>query len=607
MSRCLLVILLLAVCTIIRGGKAQTLREESYIARAGEVFISEKEFLERFELLPGFGRRTGNDLQNAKLELLYSMIAEKLLAQEALERGLTRDSVFIRASDHMRKLYARDELYREEISSKVTVSRDEIDTAVNKAARSLGITFLYCENLNDADFLRSRIITAADFDRLSIDSTLKVTRDTITVDWGEADPALEHAAFNLSKGEVSDVITAGGGYYIFRVDSVKRNGSNEAQQAAVLRERVESTLRLRKEEDRLDVFLRETLRDSLGYAPTGTFRRFANILADLYSRAPGGTPTGLTPDMLIELRKRCEPILRDTFLVAGSTVLTVDDVVARFPSTGFAASPGDREQITRRLRLITGVWIQQEVLAQEAIRRGLDRRPAVQHELGKWEQHYLAELLKQIARNRIAVTEAELFAVLEHQGTITVPSVRIRELHLPSAEEAEAVLKKLGEGTSLERIIEERSNGQPEDSRNGLSDRFRITERYPIGSIAWDMEIGDRFGPLQDSNGYFIFELVEKDTSVDLQDSSAEGRRTDAMAIVRAGKEKIFLNEFIAQLAGRRGYVIYGERLSALSVRSTPMMTFRILGFGGRIFAVPFVERQVEWVNTIPPETPVLP
>jgi len=37
------------------------------------------------------------------------------------------------------------------------------------------------------------------------------------------------------------------------------------------------------------------------------------------------------------------------------------------------------------------------------------------------------------------------------------------------------------------------------------------------------------------------------------------------------------------------------------------MMTFRLLGFGGRMFAAPFVPSELDWVNIDPPSTPVIP
>jgi hypothetical protein len=36
-------------------------------------------------------------------------------------------------------------------------------------------------------------------------------------------------------------------------------------------------------------------------------------------------------------------------------------------------------------------------------------------------------------------------------------------------------------------------------------------------------------------------------------------------------------------------------------------MTFRILGFGGRMFEVPFVERQVDWLTAEVPQTTIVP
>ncbi|MBF8248746.1 MAG: hypothetical protein HW374_1546, partial [Bacteroidetes bacterium] len=38
-----------------------------------------------------------------------------------------------------------------------------------------------------------------------------------------------------------------------------------------------------------------------------------------------------------------------------------------------------------------------------------------------------------------------------------------------------------------------------------------------------------------------------------------------------------------------------------------PMVTFRILGFGGRMFEVPLLEKQLEWLDTEPPRTKVVP
>jgi len=44
-----------------------------------------------------------------------------------------------------------------------------------------------------------------------------------------------------------------------------------------------------------------------------------------------------------------------------------------------------------------------------------------------------------------------------------------------------------------------------------------------------------------------------------------------------------------------------------LKVSPVPMMTFRLLGFGGRMFEVPFVEPELDWLNVDSPGGDVLP
>lgn len=72
---------------------------------------------------------------------------------------------------------------------------------------------------------------------------------------------------------------------------------------------------------------------------------------------------------------------------------------------------------------------------------------------------------------------------------------------------------------------------------------------------------------------------------------------------VRQLKQKKILDIFVAKSAQKRGLEVYTDRLKLLQVTKTPMMTYRILGFGGRMFTAPFVTRQVDWLNIENPET----
>ena len=58
---------------------------------------------------------------------------------------------------------------------------------------------------------------------------------------------------------------------------------------------------------------------------------------------------------------------------------------------------------------------------------------------------------------------------------------------------------------------------------------------------------------------------------------------------------------FLAQVGEKRGFDVFQDRLARIKVTPIPMMSFRILGFGGRMFAMPFVDRQIDWINVEPP------
>src|SRR3970282_1772666 len=144
--------------------RSQSLRDgESYVGKAGEQFISEQEFLQRFELLPSLYRDRKSQLETAKLELLYSIIAERLLAQEAEARGLVSDTLFQREFGEINALFARDQLYRDEVSAKVTVTQDEIRNGIAQAQRQILMSFLFFGKEEDARFIRSRIRTVQEF------------------------------------------------------------------------------------------------------------------------------------------------------------------------------------------------------------------------------------------------------------------------------------------------------------------------------------------------------------------------------------------------------------------------------------------------------------
>jgi hypothetical protein len=256
--------------------------QNSSIARAGTMYVSEQEFLERYELLPGQYRNRANNTEESKLVFLYSLVAEKLLAQEALTRHIDLDSGYQQAIAGIKKMLSRDQLYREEISGKIKVSKEEIQKAIMDAKRQLFLSFLYFEDSTDAAFVRKQLKNCKQFNRFQIDTTMAALRDTATLFWGEAEATIEQAAFRLKKGECSPVVEASTGFYILHVDKDLPNPFYISMQAQVLFERVETKLRLRKEKARLDEYLQDILKTKIGFSLPRPFKILAKTLTDVW-------------------------------------------------------------------------------------------------------------------------------------------------------------------------------------------------------------------------------------------------------------------------------------------------------------------------------------
>jgi hypothetical protein len=582
--------------------------QNSFIARVGQSYISEHEFLERYELLPWQYRNRKNNVEESKLVFLYSLIAEKVLAQEALTRHIDQDSMYQQAVDGIKKMLARDQLYREEISGKVQVSKREIQKAIIDAKRQLFLSYLYFEDSTDAVFVRNQLKNCRQFDRFHIDTTMAVLRDTATLFWGEAEAPIEQAAFRLKKGECSPVVKASTGFYILHVEKDLPNPDYSSLQPPVLVERVEMKLRLRKEEVRLDEYLQEVLKTKTGFSLPRPFKIVAKALTDAWKNEAPGSETMIKDSLLDVLNMRCESILHDSMVVVGSSVWSVDDVLSKLRGKIFKIDPNRTTGIAAQLNNHLFILVGQELLAQEAISRKLDEQWSVSGELDMWRQQILAKYVEMDVRRQVQVTDQDVFHYIAGINPgMQYPRVQIRELHTRDIRAMDQALEEIRSGVSFESVIRHRSCDTHTTQDGGLSEKFAINMRPPLGMLAWNMQVGERSGPLQVKGEYIFFELLKKELPAHMTDSAFQASMQTAASAARQLKQKKTLDLYIAKCAQQRGFDIYTDRLKLLEVNQTPMMTYRILGFGGRMFAAPFVTPQMDWMDIDNPEEMPLP
>jgi len=603
-------IILLVVSLFFTGvAAAQTDQvSEPAIARAGDVFISEREFLERFELTPGLYRHRKPQLEQEKLTLLYSMVAEKLLAQEALARNCDTAAHYNRALADLTRLLVRDELYRREVRGRVTVSPAEIKEGIARARKQLHVEYFFFAEEADARFVRGQLKTGKDFDRFSLDSTLGAIRDTATVIWGDADTTIEEAAYRLTKDGISPVVPAGEGLYILRLLAASPNTFYTEMPPVTLRERIVARIRMRKEQSREDRYVRDLLRERKAFSPPDLFKRFAAAVDAVFRPVYTPPSTALSAAMGASLLLRLADAEQETLIVAGSRAWTVGEAVERLVTKGFTVNGDSVRGVASRLYSVFWEWSKHELLAQEGFARGLDRSRAVAQRLAPWRDHFLAGMAQQRIREIVRVDDAEVYAYIRStDSTLSPPEVRLRVLRTSGITEMDGAFRQLEAGVSFEQVIRLFSADPADRQSGGITPFFSVTERYPLGAIASRLETGEFYGPLRDTTGYIYMQLIERRSDALPGDTAFAARFARAREEARRLKERRAVTLFIARSAAARGVDIYQERLSRLQVTPVPMMTYRLLGFGGRMFEVPFVEPQLDWLNVEPPKETILP
>ncbi len=580
--------------------------KELVLGKAGNRFISEEEFVRRFELLPGLYRQKAGRLDEDKLIVMYSLIAEKLLAQEAEDQGIAADTSTIQGLHHLEELLARDDLYRKEVAGKVSVSPREINAGLHDAVRKLFVRYLFFPNRDDAQFVASQI-KGRSLRTFVVDSSIQSLKDTVTIEYGSAEPEIERASFSLKRGEVSQVIETSKGYVILQLVSVSPDPLYMGMQSEVREERVQSHIRAVKEEARLRAFLQEFLPGHTGFAVGPRIKDVALASRGLLASVPTDSTYRFIDGAKDSLRSRLAGELDDTMMVAGSRIFTVRETIGMLVERDFSCDSDQPLAVAGALNAQCRVWVQQELLGQEALRQGLDRSPEVQSQMAEWKDAFLAQRMREDIELHVTVTDADVYNYLQHYGDpLPTPQVNIRQLTTATIEEMRQAMGALDRGIPFPQVVRTYSNDPTEREHDGLSGFFPITARPPLGEIASQMVPGQYYGPIPETRGVILIQLVARQDSV-ARDSVLSKRKEQTASDLRRMLEDDAVEKFIAQAAAKRGYSIFSDRLHEIKVSPIPMMTFRVLGFGGRLFAAPLLPRLYTWVTKEVPKPAVAP
>ncbi|MEW5799005.1 MAG: peptidylprolyl isomerase [Bacteroidota bacterium] len=577
------------------------------LATVGASVITAKDFLERFELMPWPRKDVKSRIEFTKLEFLYSLVAEKLMALEAAAQQIGFDSATQSVQYNLERLFVRDELYKREVLPKIEISNSEIQQGLSRYAFELEVEVLGILSKQEGELLYKKYKQSKNKQatlKFFYDS-LYVPIDTVRLSFGSADLALEEGAFAIDKDSLSKPIESQI-YGTVMLRLLKRYTNPEYakfnRQDQV--HKVRNIIKGRKEDSLAVKAFVSVTASQRAEANHDLFFMLADTIHALMSLDSNAYRTKnvymLSGSLLDDIQKRLGSYLQKEFVTfaSGGEPMTFGEVLLGL-SNNYVVFPNLQKQYVQWvLNNNIKTVIQNELLTRDGLRKNLHQSENVRHDLSTWMDNRRSALLLRKIVDTINVSESEIEEEYQKNPALygATVLVKVREVLVDSMSLAKELRERLKRGEDLAALARKYSKRKEWVKNGGESDLTDIKNLGDLGVFAAGANVGDIEGPLKIKEGLTIFTVLERKIIDDsLRMNFAVTKRTIEQKLLGIKRQKT-LDRFIGTLAKKYGVTMNESNLRKTSTSTSSMFTWRHIGFGGRIVAVPQVIRQAEWV-----------
>lgn len=395
--------------------KAQPHSENKVLAKIGNLEITESEFIYRLEFTPKEGIQDKNNSEGIKKELLYTLIAEKLWANEAVEKGFENHPSVVAAKNSIEKMFLRDALYKKEIKDKINVNSDEIGKALEKFSKQLIVTVFYSEYENEILEIHKLLTEGKSLKNIKEKSdTTKVMINTREVSYGDLPEHVENILYDLNKNSFTKAFQFGNGWNIFYLENIRTNDIADKLQAY---KDVVKILSRRIEDSNYEKFYKEFFKDKKVDVDGKLFAALCDKINNVFNDkliVDKDENTGSKDKLLLD-SKDVNQILnnfdsqeeKQVFIKFEINPVSLEKFLREISFTSFSVPANNIDTIRVYLNKKTKEYIKYELLAREALKQGLNNENDVKEWTKIWYENFLSQMIKN------NVSEDEISKILE--------------------------------------------------------------------------------------------------------------------------------------------------------------------------------------------------
>lgn len=582
--------------------KAQ--EEQLPLAKVGSEMITVDEFKDRYEFMPHLNYSSDNE-DTLKKEFLYSLIAERLWALEALEKRMDTLDIVKHSLKTLEKLFVKDELFRNEVENKIQLSSEELSKGLLRVSRILFVHILTSQDSLEIYSLYNSLLEGKNFDSILINrSEFNSQQKHFQIKLGTLSNELaEELVFNLKLNEFSIPIKSDSKWYIFKVakeeiDSTLFNNNETARNKTI------SVLKERKRKIIAGRFLDKILGGITITADNELFAAFTDelvrILNERISKSNSDTNRIIdltSQDLLKVLHIIDKTKLNSIFVRFDNTELTLKDFIyyLMYQKVSFTSLKSNR--IKYVINSSVKQFIEDEIVTAEGYKRNLNSSPIIQKELNMWRNYYLSEIMMNKFADSVTVTDSDIENYLLQKSVSGTNELMLNivEILTNNLDDMMIVLDELKNGKNFRDLAKQFNQRVYTKASNGEWGYFLAKSAGEIGQAASKLNIGEIYGPVKVKEGYSIFQLIDKKVFTDSIIKISEEPKEYIKMKLALSKVNTLINLNTKYLSEKYGVEINEQHLDDIQLSPINMFTYKLIGFGGKIAAMPVTIPIFEW------------
>ena len=201
------------------------------LAKVGNVKITQADIEREIKNLPDFAQKIFEG-SGGKERFLNELVKKELLYQEALKKGLDKNTEYLKKVEDFKKITLIGQLLEKEIESKAKVADQDVRDYYEKhkedfaPVSQIRMSLILVKTEEEAKKILERLNKGEDFARVAKKSSVDLNSaknggDLGYLSKGQMTPELEAVAVRLKTGEVSEPIKTQSGYQIIKVTDKK--------------------------------------------------------------------------------------------------------------------------------------------------------------------------------------------------------------------------------------------------------------------------------------------------------------------------------------------------------------------------------------------------